>query len=82
MNAELLLKRRVILAETIFAELILWRLPRIMPGNEHNYKYRLATNIDLLWYATPYVSCATTTKQARAITAMTVKPNIPTLSPV
>ncbi len=42
MKAELLLKRRVILTDTVFAELVLWRLPRTMPGSQHNYKYRLA----------------------------------------
>jgi hypothetical protein len=42
MDAELLLKRRVILADTVFAELILWQLPRILPGSRHSFKYRLA----------------------------------------
>ena len=42
MKAELLLKRRVILGKSVFAELVLWRVPRLVPGSLHNFKYRLA----------------------------------------
>ena len=42
MDAKLLLKRRIILAETLFAELVIWRLPRKLAGSAHSYKYRLA----------------------------------------
>jgi hypothetical protein len=42
MKAELLLKRRVSLADTVFVELVLWQLPRLQPGSQHSYKYRLA----------------------------------------
>ena len=46
MDAELLLKRRIILAESVFAELVIWRLPRMLPGSTHPYKYRLALVAD------------------------------------
>ena len=46
MDAELLLKRRVILDETLFAELVVWRLPRMLAGSAHPYKYRLALVAD------------------------------------
>lgn len=42
MAAELLLKRRIILADALFIELVIWRLPRMLPGSMHSYKYRLA----------------------------------------
>jgi hypothetical protein len=45
-DAELLLKRRIILAESVFAELVIWRLPRTLPGSAHPYKYRLALVAD------------------------------------
>jgi hypothetical protein len=37
-----LLHTRVVYAETSFAELVLWRLPRPVAGSTHAYKYRLA----------------------------------------
>lgn len=42
MDAELLLKRRIVLAEDVFAELVLWRVPRPLPASAHSFKYRLA----------------------------------------
>jgi len=42
MKAALLLRRRIALAEDAFAELVLWSLPRSVPGSAHPYKYRLA----------------------------------------
>jgi hypothetical protein len=42
MGAELLLKERYVLAEDMFAEIVVWRLPRSLPGSRHELKYRLA----------------------------------------
>jgi hypothetical protein len=42
MEAELLLKERYVLAEDMFAEIVVWRLPRSLPGSRHELKYRLA----------------------------------------
>lgn len=42
MQAELLMDERRILAEDRFLEMIIWRVPRPLPGSRHNYKYRLA----------------------------------------
>ena len=42
MKAGLLLRERHVLSETSFAEFVVWRLPRILPGSAHRYKYRLA----------------------------------------
>lgn len=37
-----LFRNRIILAENRFADLVLWRLQRPLPGSRHSYKYRLA----------------------------------------
>ena len=42
MKAELLLRERHVLSETGFAEFVVWRLPRRLPGSAHRFKYRLA----------------------------------------
>lgn len=42
MTAQLLLRRRVAVSEDAFAELVLWSLPKPVPGSTHSYKYRLA----------------------------------------
>ncbi len=42
MKAELLLDERHILAEDVFVEIVVWRLPRSLRGSKHRYKYRLA----------------------------------------
>ena len=41
MNATLLLKERTDLG-VAFVELVIWQLPRRLPGSDHRYKYRLA----------------------------------------
>jgi hypothetical protein len=46
MDAELLLKRRVAMAEGLFAEFVIWRVPRPLAGSSHSYKYRLALVAD------------------------------------
>jgi hypothetical protein len=35
-------RHRIVLAENRFAELVLWRLSKPLPGSRHPYKYRLA----------------------------------------
>ena len=41
-EAELLLYRREVLAETAFIERVVWLLPQPLPGSSHRFKYRLA----------------------------------------
>ncbi|HEY0105119.1 MAG TPA: DUF6516 family protein [Rhizomicrobium sp.] len=42
MAAELLMDERVVLDADLFVELVIWRLPRMLPGSRHAFKYRLA----------------------------------------
>jgi hypothetical protein len=42
----LLLRERRVLDEKRFAELVIWRLPRALPGSSHRFKYRLAYVVD------------------------------------
>jgi Family of unknown function (DUF6516) len=42
MEAKLLVRQRVEVRETAFAELVVWELPRPLPGSEHMFKYHLA----------------------------------------
>lgn len=42
MKAELLLRERIILAESAFAEIRVWRVPSPVLGSAHEYKYALA----------------------------------------
>jgi hypothetical protein len=42
MAAQQLIRRRVVMAENAFAELVLWRLDGPVPPCGHPYKYRLA----------------------------------------
>ena len=42
----LLLRERRVLGEDRFAELVVWRLPRALPGSTHRMKYRLAFVVD------------------------------------
>ncbi len=42
MKATQLLKERVPFDEVSFAELVIWRLPKPVPGSMHSFKYRLA----------------------------------------
>jgi len=46
MRATLLLRERVVLAESRFVEIVIWRVPSQVPGSAHGYKYRLAYVID------------------------------------
>lgn len=42
MKAVELVRTRVVLSETGFAELVLWRVPKPVAGSTHQFKYRLA----------------------------------------
>lgn len=42
MKAVALLRTRIAYSETAFAELVLWQLPKALPGSLHRFKYRLA----------------------------------------
>jgi hypothetical protein len=42
MKAELLYRQRGPVSEHAFAELVVWRVPRQLPGSAHSFKYRLA----------------------------------------
>ncbi|WP_205780964.1 toxin-antitoxin system TumE family protein [Methylocaldum sp. SAD2] len=42
MKAQELIRRRVIISENAFAELVIWQLPKPVPGSRHLFKYRLA----------------------------------------
>lgn len=41
MKATELVRTRVAFSEAAFAELVLWRVPRPVPGSTHLFKYRL-----------------------------------------
>jgi hypothetical protein len=42
MSATLLLRERLILTETAFAEIVIWRVPSSVRGSRHEFKYSLA----------------------------------------
>jgi Family of unknown function (DUF6516) len=41
-KADLLLRERHVLDGRAFVELVIWWVPRPMPGSHHSFKYRLA----------------------------------------
>ncbi len=42
MQASELVRTRIVYSEEAFAELVLWHLPKPLPGSAHRFKYRLA----------------------------------------
>jgi hypothetical protein len=46
MRATLLLRERRVLAEGRFAEIVIWRVPSLVRGSMHEFRYRLAYVID------------------------------------
>lgn len=46
MKAKLLVRRRVILSEQSFADIVIWETPEPVKGSAHSYKYRLAYVVD------------------------------------
>lgn len=46
MKATLLVRTRVVRSERSFSEIVVWKLPKPMPGSWHSFKYRLAYVVD------------------------------------
>lgn len=46
MDAELLIRRRVVFGPGDFAELVVWRVPTPVPPSAHGFKYRLVHIVD------------------------------------
>jgi hypothetical protein len=46
MKAKQLVKQRVEIHDTAFAELVIWQLPQPLAGSQHTFKYRLAYVVD------------------------------------
>ena len=46
MKATLLARTRIVYSSRSFAELVLWRVPKSVPGSDHEFKYRLAYVVD------------------------------------
>ena len=42
MKAKLLVRQRVEINATAFAEIVIWQLPHPLAGSRHHFKYRLA----------------------------------------
>jgi Family of unknown function (DUF6516) len=42
MKAVELIRTRIVYSETVFAELVLWKVPKPITGSTHLFKYRLA----------------------------------------
>lgn len=42
MRAVLLVRDRIAYADHAFAEIVVWQVPKPLPGSTHPYKYRLA----------------------------------------
>lgn len=42
MKAQTLVRRRVVVAEDAFVEIVIWRVPEPVPPSVHRFKYRLA----------------------------------------
>lgn len=42
MSARELVRRRVEIADNAFADIVVWQVPRPVPGSSHSFKYRLA----------------------------------------
>lgn len=45
-RAEPLLRERLAVTSTAFVEIVVWRVPRPLPGSAHGFKYRLALVAD------------------------------------
>ncbi len=46
MKATLLQKERIKLGDNRFAEIVVWRLPRALPGSAHSFKYRMVLMVN------------------------------------
>jgi hypothetical protein len=69
MKAKQLVKQRVEIHDTAFAELVIWQLPQPLAGSQHTFKYRLAYVVDgqcVLRYDNEAVYKFTTPRQLAA----------------
>lgn len=46
MKAELMMHERQTINEACFVEIVIWQLPKPLPGSTHDLKYRLAYVVD------------------------------------
>jgi len=46
MTAVLLVRRRIVLADDAFSEIVIWRVPQSVRPSGHDFKYRLAYVVD------------------------------------
>ena len=46
MQAQPVVDERYVFDDRSFAELVIWHLPRVLPGSAHRFKYRLAFIVD------------------------------------
>jgi hypothetical protein len=46
LKATLLARTRIVYADAVFAEIVVWEAPRPLVGSMHSYKYRLALVAD------------------------------------
>jgi hypothetical protein len=46
MKADPVMDERFMFDDRSFAELVIWQLPRTLPGSAHTFKYRLAFVVD------------------------------------
>lgn len=46
MKAKLLIRQRIELSDTAFAEIVVWRVPSPVRGSAHGYKYRMALVVE------------------------------------
>lgn len=42
MKANLIFRQRIYLGNGLMKEIVIWQLPRCLPGSDHPYKYRMA----------------------------------------
>ncbi len=46
LRATLLTRTRIVYADNVFAEIVVWEVPQALSGSMHTYKYRLALVAD------------------------------------
>jgi Family of unknown function (DUF6516) len=46
LKATLLTRSRIVYDDAAFAEIVVWDVPKPLPGSVHSYKYRLAFVVD------------------------------------
>lgn len=46
MNAQPLINTKIVLGDNATSHLVVWQVPKPLPGSEHGFKYRLAYVVD------------------------------------